>query len=103
MRRRPEGSRIRSRRPEPDPRQRPMSPLSAAARSEWSRQLVRALVTAGYAGEDDLVPLLNEATQTGSQVGPIIISRQLVPAPVVVSLLAQLSRLPKADLHTTAP
>ena len=80
-----------------------MSPLSAAARSEWSRQLVRALVTAGYAGEEDLVPLLSEAAQTGSQVGPMIISRQLVPAPVVVSILAQLSRLPKVDLDTNEP
>ena len=82
---------------------RTMSPLSAAARSEWSLQLVRELMAGGYAREEDLVPLLSEAAQTGSQVGPIIISRNVVPAPVVVSMLAQLSRLPKVDLENNEP
>ena len=82
---------------------RPMSPLSASARSERSCQLVRGLVAGGYATEEDLVPLLGEATQTGAQVGPIIIRRSVVPAPVVVSMLAQLSRLPKVDFDTVEP
>jgi twitching motility protein PilT len=60
-------------------------------------------VAGGYASEEDLLPLLSEAAQTGSQVGPIIISRRVVAAPVVVSMLAQLSRLPKVDLETNGP
>jgi twitching motility protein PilT len=80
-----------------------MSPQSAIARTEWSRQLARALVTGGYLTDEAVAPVLAQATQTGVGVGALLIGRSLVPAPVVVTTMAQLANLPAIDLQSDVP
>ena len=80
-----------------------MTPPSAVARTEWSRQLARALVTGGYLTEETVAPVLAHATQSGVGVGALLISRSLVPAPVVVTTMAQLASLPAVDLQSDTP
>jgi twitching motility protein PilT len=80
-----------------------MSPLSAFARTEWSRQMARALISGGFVEEEALAPLLSEAAETGAAFGVLLITRGVAPASVVVSTLAQLARLPAIDLETDHP
>ncbi|MGH9093045.1 MAG: hypothetical protein ACRDZR_16960, partial [Acidimicrobiales bacterium] len=80
-----------------------MSPAPATARTEWSRQLARALTTGGYLTEDGVAPLLAQAAESGVPLGALLVGRGLVPAPVVVTTLAQLARLPAIDLQTDVP
>ena len=80
-----------------------MTPPSAATRTEWSRQLARALVTGGYLTDEAVAPVLAHATQSGVGVGALLISRSLVPAPVVVTTMAQLANLPAVDLESDTP
>lgn len=80
-----------------------MSPISAVARTEWSRQLARALVAGGYLTDESVVPLLAQADAAGAPLGAVLVSRGLVQAPVVVTTLAQLARLPAIDLRTDVP
>ena len=80
-----------------------MSPLSAFARTEWSRQMARALINGGFVEEEVLTPLLSEAAESGAPFGVLLITRGVAPASVVVSTLAQLARLPAIDLETDQP
>jgi twitching motility protein PilT len=80
-----------------------MSPLSAVARTEWSRQLARALISSGQVQEESLAPLLSEAAESGASLGVLLITRAEVPASVVVTTLAQLARLPAVDLQVDTP
>ncbi len=80
-----------------------MSSPSALARTEWSRQLARALVTGGYLTDETVAPVLAQATQSGVGVGALLIRRSLVPGPVVVTTLAQLANLPAVDLQSDVP
>jgi len=80
-----------------------MSPQSTASRTEWSRRLARGLIQGGYIREQDLTPLLSEATDSDQPLGTVLIRRGLVPAGVVVNTLAQLARLPVVDLAAEPP
>lgn len=80
-----------------------MSPVTAANRAEWSRQLARALISGGYAQEVALAPFVDEASQSGASLGVILVSRGIFPAPVVVNTLAQLARMPAVDLAAEPP
>jgi twitching motility protein PilT len=80
-----------------------MTSPSAATRTEWSRQLARALVTGGYLTDETVAPVLAQATQSGVSVGALLISRSLVPAAVVVTTMAQLANLPAVDLQSDTP
>ena len=80
-----------------------MSPVSTAARVEWSLRLAQALVSGGYATEANLSPLLTEAQATGQALATLLIARQVAIPSVVVGTLAQLSQLPAVDLAATTP
>jgi twitching motility protein PilT len=80
-----------------------MTSPSAVARTEWSRQLARALVTGGYLTDEAVAPVLAHATQSGVSMGALLISRSLVPAAVVVTTMAQLANLPAVDLESDTP
>jgi twitching motility protein PilT len=80
-----------------------MSPLSAAARTEWSRRLGKALVGGGYVNEQTLAPLMSEAAESGTPLGVLLISRGVVASPAVVNTMAQLARLPVIDLQAEPP
>ncbi len=80
-----------------------MSPVSTAARVEWSLRLAQALVNGGYATEANLSPLLTEAQATGQALATLLIARQVAIPSVVVGTLAQLSQLPAVDLAATTP
>ena len=80
-----------------------MSPVSTAARVEWSLRLAQALVNGGYATEANLSPLLTEAQATGQALATLLIARQVAIPSVVVGTLAQVSQLPAVDLAATTP
>jgi twitching motility protein PilT len=80
-----------------------MSPISAVARTEWSRQLARALVAGGYLTDAAVAPLLAQAAASGAPLGTLLVASGTVPAPVVVTTLAQLAHLPAVDLRTDVP
>jgi twitching motility protein PilT len=80
-----------------------MSPISAVARTEWSRQLARALVTGGYLTDEVVAQLLAQASSSGVPMSALLVSQGLVPAPVVVTTLAQLAHLPAIDLQSDVP
>jgi twitching motility protein PilT len=79
-----------------------MSP-SPTTRVEWARRLAHSIVTDGYASEDAVSPVLDEATAHGSSFPGLLISRSVTSQEVVLGLLSQLSRLPVVDLEHDRP
>jgi twitching motility protein PilT len=80
-----------------------MSPITAAARTEWSSRLAQALVQGGYDTESNLAPLVEESRQTGQSLAFVLISRNLALPGVVVGALAHLAQLPAVDLAAMTP
>jgi len=80
-----------------------VSPLQAAARTEWTRRLGRALVGDGYVAEETLAPIMSEAADSDTSLAMLLVSRGVVAPPVVVNTLAQLARLPAVDLMSDPP
>ena len=80
-----------------------MSPLSTDARSEWSRQLGRALVEARLLDEEIAGRLVDEAVRSDTPLSALVIGRQLASSAAVVTSLAQLARLPAVDLRVDRP
>ncbi len=80
-----------------------MSPPSTATRTEWSRQLARALVASGYTEESVLDPLLGEIAESGAPLAVVLIARGLVPSQAVVGTLSQLAGLRAIDLLADLP
>jgi len=80
-----------------------MSPPPTATRTEWSRQLARALVANGYTDESILDPLLGEIAESGASLAVVLIARGLVPSQAVVGTLSQLAGLRAIDLLVDPP
>jgi len=80
-----------------------MSPPPTATRTEWSRQLARALVANGYTDESTLDPLLGEIAESGAPLAVVLIARGLVPSQAVVGTLSQLAGLRAIDLLVDPP
>jgi twitching motility protein PilT len=80
-----------------------VTPLSTVARSEWSRQLGRALVDAGLLDEELAGRLVDEAVRSDTPLSALVIGRQLASSAAVVTSLAQLARLPAVDLRVDRP
>jgi twitching motility protein PilT len=65
--------------------------------------LAHTLVSDGYASEDAVMPLLDEACSNGGSFPALLISRDVTSQEVVLGMLSQLSRLPVVDLHRDPP
>jgi twitching motility protein PilT len=79
-----------------------MSP-SPATRSESARRLAEALVAGGYATDEAISPLVEEAQSGGRSFPGLLISRGLLTPEVVLGVESQLTRLPVVDLHAHKP
>ena len=80
-----------------------MSPLTTAARSDWSTKLAQALVRSGYETDAVLKPVLHEAIANDTTLASLLIQRGIVTPNVVVGILSQLSELPAVDLAQFTP
>jgi twitching motility protein PilT len=79
-----------------------MSP-SAATRTEWSRRLAQALVSAGELSDADAAALVEESAGTGVPLGSLLVAKGRFTPQGVMSVLGQLSQLPTVDLYTNTP
>ncbi|MHB8263102.1 MAG: PilT/PilU family type 4a pilus ATPase [Acidimicrobiales bacterium] len=79
-----------------------MSP-TAAARVEWSKRLAHGLVSGGYAAEENILPVLQEADAAGQSLAALLISKGVLPSQLVMGVLSQLSQLPLVDMSTDPP
>jgi len=70
-----------------------VSPVSGAARAEWSRRLARALVAGGFIAESDLATHLVQATENNVPLSVILIQREPELRDVVLNTLGQLARM----------
>jgi twitching motility protein PilT len=62
-----------------------------------------ALVSHGYLQEDVVMPLVDEASTTGTPYTALLIARGLVSSEVAVGMLSQLTQLPAVDLAVDRP
>ncbi len=79
-----------------------MSP-TVAERVEWSKRLAQGIVGGGYAAEDSVLPVLQEADASGKPLASLLISKGVLPSQLVMGVLSQLSQLPTVDLTTEPP
>ncbi len=79
-----------------------MSP-TVAERVEWSKRLAQGIVGGGYAAEDSVLPVLQEADASGKPLSSLLISKGVLPSQLVMGVLSQLSQLPTVDLTTEPP
>ncbi len=79
-----------------------MSP-TVAERVEWSKRLAQGIVGGGYAAEDSVLPVLQEADASGKPLASLLISKGVIPSQLVMGVLSQLSQLPTVDLTTEPP
>ena len=79
-----------------------MSP-TVAERVEWSKRLAQGIVGGGYAAEDSVLPVLQEADASGKPLASLLISKGVIPSQLVMGVLSQLSQLPTVDLTADPP
>ncbi|HZU80385.1 MAG TPA: PilT/PilU family type 4a pilus ATPase [Acidimicrobiales bacterium] len=79
-----------------------MSP-SVRTRAESARRLAKALVSGGYADEQTVNALVDEASTMGLSFSGLLISRGAATADVVLGVQSQLTQLPVVDLHAHRP
>ena len=79
-----------------------MSP-TVAERVEWSKRLAQGIVGGGYAAEDSVLPVLQEADASGKPLASLLISKGVLPSQLVMGVLSQLSQLPTVDLTADPP
>ena len=79
-----------------------MSP-TVAERVEWSKRLAQGIIGGGYAAEDSVLPVLQEADASGKPLASLLISKGVLPSQLVMGVLSQLSQLPTVDLTADPP
>jgi hypothetical protein len=80
-----------------------VSPISTAARAEWSRRLARALVAGGFVSESVVATYLVQATENNIPLSVILIQRHGELRDVVLNTLGQLARMRVVDLEAEPP
>jgi twitching motility protein PilT len=76
---------------------------TVAERVEWSKRLAQGIIGGGYAAEDTVFPVLQEADASGKPLASLLISKGTLPSQLVMGVLSQLSQLPAVDLTTELP